>query len=196
MADEQVNTCVESGHCEMHGVEIERRRQDRSRIDALEAKWREHEAGMDIKFGNLWSHMSKNSNMIYGIFVSLGLIMVIVLGSYYYTNTVNTANDRGEEILLNKIYKIEETYKIQQSEIMTTIVTLLTSDAEQKEWQRGVIRQLELINHNMEKATNGGPTHGVPRYYDDNDYHYVLPPTGAEGINYIDPEPIHFSAED
>lgn len=172
MAEEQ--TCVELGHCAKHGVEVERRIQDRTRIENLEHKCRQHEIELEIKLGNIWSHLSRSRSLIYGVFISMGLLLCINLGAYYFANTINTANDRGEEILLAKINRVERDFKLSQAEIMTSVVTLLTSDAEQREWQKGMVRQLELINYNLRKAMerdNG--------YHMDNDDHYTLPPTGA-----------------
>lgn len=171
---ERTNSCVIDGKCAIHDVEIERRRTDREDLQALKEDFKLNGQACESKVGNLHDRITllaetltkqigHNGNLITGVFISLGLMAVIVLGSFYYISVVDKRNDRGEEILLTKINADYRSSKQERDLLVSQVVTLLQSDAEQKEWQRGVIRQLELLNTNLNRTFRKQPS--VPTYY-------------------------------
>ena len=169
--------CMIDGRCQLHDVEIERRKSDREDLKQLKLDFRHNNLACESKVGNLHDRITglgtdtnrdiaRNGNLITGVFVSLGLIAVIVLGSFYYTNVVDKRNDRGEEILLTKINADYRSSKLEREYLVSQVVGLLQSSAEQREWQRGVIRQLELINSNINRTLGGSTKNSSEYHYD------------------------------
>lgn len=170
MAPDQNHTppnCLETGICIHHGETVERRKSDakdikylKDVVEKLFIRWENEIPDLKIK--------------VFSIYVSLTLLLFMVGGAYSFTAisvsnhradmsefksemkaqlaAVKASSDRGEEILLAKINRTEKDNKTEREGIMAQVVTLLTSDAEQKEWQRGVLRQLEVLNTNFTKA--------------------------------------------
>lgn len=158
MTDNTKETCLTTGHCAMHDVEVERRANDHNDIALLKEAMVELNRSNEKKIVAIHSRTNTTENRVMGIFVSLGLMAVIVFGCYYFTNIVNTRNDRGEEILLAKINADYKSAKEERTYIVAQVVELLTASAEQKEWQRGMITQLELLNthiHNIVELKYG-----------------------------------------
>ena len=168
-------SCIEDGHCKVHGQEIERRKQASKDIDAMKA---------DIKeLFRKWDDQIPSIKMkVFAIFVSIFLFLFLVAGSYSYTaisnandradraiisathakemDEITRRNDRGEEILLNKINTVERDLRLEQTKIMARVVELLTADAERRQWQKGMVTQLQLLNDHIRdfmglKKSNG-----------------------------------------
>ena len=149
MTDEtkqESNNCLITGKCTIHDVEIERRRTDRKDMEYLKAAFTALESNNEQRFIAMHNRVNRASNKVIGIFVSLGLIAIITFGGYYYTSTVDRRNNRGEEILLARINADSIEAKNERSQLASQVVALLTADAEQEEWRRGVMTQLELFN--------------------------------------------------
>jgi hypothetical protein len=174
--EKSINSCVLDGRCAIHDVEIERRRTDREELNKLKDSFKVNEQECQAKVGVIHDRItamgkelslaiSHNGNLITGVFLSLGLMGVILFGSFYYTNIVDKRNDRGEEILLNKINEDYRASKKERDVINAQIIALLQSSAEQKEWQKGVIRQLELMNANLNRNFNTTRVQGSNGYY-------------------------------
>lgn len=190
MAPDKTNSppnCLDTGICLHHGEEIERRRTDRKDIAYLKEM-------LSKLFERLDAEIPAIKIKVFAIFLSMGLMLVIVLGAYSFTAVsvsnhradmaeykreskaemlaVKASSDRGEEILLAKLNRVERDSKDERDKLTAQLVLLLTSDAENKEWQRGVMRQLELLNTNfhkvmIEKVTGDKKTGGVPQFYYD-----------------------------
>lgn len=77
MTDE---TCEETGHCALHGIEIERRKGDRRDINSLKEDIKENKSFI----GELLTF----KNRVLGY---TPLILIIILGSYAYIN-IHSAN--------------------------------------------------------------------------------------------------------
>lgn len=175
MADEKsINTCLDTGICVNHHVEVERRKTDRKEIMDLKAH-----VG---KLFDRWDmEIPQIKVKVFAIFVTLGLLSVIALGGYTYTavsnahmevaltavdvrinnslDAVKRGSDRGEEILLAKINSVESALRDDQTEIMSKVVVLLTSDAEQRQWQKGMMKQLEMLNSYLRDMVNNRVLH-------------------------------------
>lgn len=152
--------------CPHHEAEVQRRETLQASVADLKSLMLTNEN----RFVSMHNRINGIEAKVMGIFVSLGLILFIVLGAYTYTNIVDKRNDRGEEILLTKINADALFTRNKNEELMKQVVTLLTSNAENKEWQRGVITQLEMLNAHIRdittlKSGNQAPSNSVPMYY-------------------------------
>jgi len=164
--------CLTTGKCTIHDVEIERRKTDRKELNYLREAFIKLEESNEDRAIQIHNRLNGVSNKVMGIFVSLGLISLICFGCYYYIGVVDKRNDRGEEILLNKINADARSAKEERTNLVSQVVTLLTADAEQKEWQRGMITQLELLNTHIrdivdlknEINRSQLEDHGIPQY--------------------------------
>lgn len=156
--------CLDTGKCSLHDVEIERRKSDRKDVEYLKGAVIKMEKAISAcaeaqneRTRAFHQRMNTTENKVFGIFVSLGLMAVILFGGYYYATIIDKRNDRGEEILLAKINSNDAIAKAERAETVAQVVTLLTSDAEQREWQKGMMKQMELLNTHIEHLIKIGP---------------------------------------
>lgn len=151
---ETPESCMEKGHCAVHGVEIERRKQTSKSVEEIKNQIEKFEHFAETEHKTFNDKISVLSSKLNGIATTLGLLLLITLGSYYYVNVVDYRNNRGEEILLNKINNNANHAKVERDALVSQIVSLLTTSAEQKEWQRGMMRQMELLNSHIRDIAN------------------------------------------
>jgi hypothetical protein len=62
---------------------------------------------------------------------------------------VENISDARDTLINDRIQQAVKEAKLGREELLTQIIQLMTSDASNKEWQRGVIKQLELLNYNL-----------------------------------------------
>lgn len=193
--DKKGETCLDTGICINHNLEVERRKTDRKDIVDLKAYVE--------KLFNRWDNEIPPMKIkVFSVFVTLGLLSLICLGAYTFTaisnahfevaiaaldtrtnnkiDSVKNGSDRGEEILLAKINTVEKDLRADQTEIMSKVVVLLTSDAEQRQWQKGMMKQLEMLNSYLRDMVNNRVLHPSLKEIDPDK---VPDPRGYRGVN-------------
>ena len=83
--------CTETGHCALHGEEVERRKETKAELDSLDDKY-------DKKIGDIWSKIAACSNFQSQAKVA-GIIATLVFGSsFLYTfNHIQVSNRTHRE---------------------------------------------------------------------------------------------------
>ena len=135
-------TVTEDGHCLMHGVEVERRKNNQKEIEDIKGEIKSNK----VHIGNLLTFMNNinGQRTVIG-----GVALLIVLGSYSYTfitaNAISEANHRYERLLEAK----ERTYQTDLQGVRTRLSTLDTSLAVIDERYRSVVAQLRNLNDSL-----------------------------------------------
>ena len=144
--DKAERNCIITGKCQLHDIEIERRKSAAKEVQIIRDSLDRCKLSSVTKFEALDVRIRVIGNKVAALFLSLGLLLVITGGGYYYTQVIDLRIDRSEQRLLTRMMSDTKDAKAERLTLVSQVVELLTADAERREWQRGMMSQLQLLN--------------------------------------------------
>ena len=167
--DKAERNCIITGKCQLHDIEIERRKSAAKEMQSIKNSLDKCKISSINKFDAFDARIRSISNRVAAVFLSLSLMLIIVVGNYYYTQIVANRIDAIELKITARMEATAKDAKTERLTLVNQVVELLTADAERREWQRGMMSQLEMLNaHIRDIVKLSHPDMEVPKHFNDS----------------------------
>ena len=170
--DKAEKNCIVTGKCQLHDIEIERRKSAAKEVQIIRDSLDRCKLSSTNKFEALDVRIRLMDNKVAAIFLSLGLMLIIATGNYYYTQIIANRMDAVELKITARMEATAKDAKTERLTLVNQVVELLTADAERREWQRGMMSQLEMLNaHIRDIVKLSHPDMEVPKHFNDSSWY-------------------------
>ena len=152
---ESPESCIEKGHCAVHGVEIERRKQTTKTVAELKESMAACQTALHGRInrinerlspeGSIGSAIDRSGRFRFGAWVAASILCLIFFASFMYTDSHIDKSDRRFEILTLDIDKRLEMMESETSNDLDILATELVS--ENDKFNKLLNNQRSKVNH-------------------------------------------------